>query len=171
MLVFAFLLATSMALLQGIFLPELSLFAYAPWIALVTLCRPLPRALWLSLFAGLCLDLLSDHPFGLHAIAYTATSTLLFRLKKHFLAERPLHLSLFSTLVSWVSTLFELFLLFLFDTRVPFHGKWIFSELVAMPFLDGIYALAWFAGPLFLFTKVRKFWLLFWIKRKNPSLT
>lgn len=171
MLVFAFLLATSALLLQGVLVPGISLFAYAPWIALVTLKRPLIRALWLSAAGGLCLDLLSDHPFGIHALAFAATSMVLFRLRKHFSAEDPLHLGLYSSLVSFVGTLTILFLLFLFDRRVPFAGIWIFGDLIAMPIVDGIYAAIWFAGPLALFVKMRRQWMLFWLKRKNPSLT
>lgn len=168
---FAFFLATAASLLQGVLLPGFSLFAYAPWLALITLRCSSIRALWGAILAGAFVDLLSDHPFGLHAIAFATTSFLLLRFRKHFFFDRPLHLSLFSALISELLTLLQLFLLFLFDRRVPFSGKWVLGDLLAMPIVDGFYALIWFAGPLALFEKLRRQWGLFWLKKKNLSPT
>lgn len=171
MIAFAFCLATAVALFQGILFPGFCLFAYAPWIALVNLRCHFVRAIWLSAMAGVCLDLLSDHPFGVHGIAYVGTSLLLFRFRKHLLAEKPLHLGLYSAFVSWTATLLLLFLLFLFDRRIPFAGRWVLADLFTMPLVDGLYALVWFSGPLALFVKLRRQWGLFWLRRKSPSHT
>ena len=162
MLIFAFALGTIALLFQSALFPHFTLLAYAPWIALATLFCPVPKSLWLSAAAGAAIDLLSDDPIGLHALNYAATAALLFRYRKHFLHDNPLHLGLFTLLVSFTSTLLQLFLLFLFDRRVPFAGEWIFVDLVAMPIADAIYALIWFAAPLVLYTKLRRHGSMYW---------
>lgn len=165
----AFLLATGALLLQGVLWSGFSLCVYAPWIAFVCLRSSWMRALWLSLMAGLFVDLLSDHPFGIHAIAYAMTAFALFRFKNYFSVGQPLHLGIFSALVSCTATLATAFLLFLFDRRVPFAGIWMFGDLIAMPIVDGVYAVVWFSGPLALVAKIVRQWNLFWLKRKNLS--
>jgi rod shape-determining protein MreD len=171
MLIFSFFLAAVAFLLQGSVLPGLHLLAFAPYVALVSLKCSTPRALWLSAIAGAFIDLFSDDPMGLHALNYTLSCFLLLRLKKHFLFNNPFHLSLFSFLVSSLSTLLQLILLFLFDRRVPFSGRWIFADLVGMPVIDALYAFVWFAAPLVLFERLHRVWVVFWLKKKIPSQT
>lgn len=174
MLIFAFFLSTIALFLQAVIFPSFSFFAFAPWIALVILqtnhSTHLWKILWLTSLAGVFTDLFSDHPIGLHAITYCLCSLFLFRFRNHFLFDRPLHLGLFTTLVSFISTHLQLFFLFLFDRRVPFSGKWALSDGLGMPIADGLFACIWFVGPLFLFSKANRLWMLFWIK-KNLSLT
>lgn len=162
MLLFAFALGTAALILQSVLFSHFTFLAYAPWIALVSLCCPLSKTLWLVAAAGAVIDLLSDDPMGIHALNYVAVVALLFRFKKHFLYDNPLHLSLYTALVSLVSTLLQLFLLFLFDRRVPFAGKWVFVDLLGMPIVDAIYALIWFSAPLALWTKLRRNGGFYW---------
>ena len=171
MLIVSFFLATAAVILQGVLLPRLSILAFAPWIALVSLRCSHSRALWLSASAGAIIDLLSDDPMGLHALNYTLTAVLLYRFRKHFLHDQPLHLSIFTALISLISTLLQLVLLFLFDQRIPFGGKWVFADLIGMPMIDALYAFVWFAAPLALFEKLRHYWMLFWLKRKKTAST
>lgn len=169
MLVFAFFLSLAALVLQGVLVPRLALLTFAPFVSLSIMRCKYARALWLSAMAGACIDLVSDDPMGLHALNYTLIAALLFQYRKHFLYDQPLHLSLFTGLISILSTILQLFLLFLFDRRVPFGGKWIFADLVGMPVIDALYAFVWFAAPLALFDRLRRLWVLFWLKRKNPS--
>jgi len=171
MLIFSFLLGTIALLLQCVLLPRLSILAFAPWIALLCMRCPLDRTLWLSALAGAMVDLISDDPMGLHALNYVLTAALLYRFRNHFLFDQPLHLSLFSGLVSGVSTLLQLALLFLFDRRVPFGGRWVLADLVGMPVIDALYAFVWFAAPLALFAWLRRYWVHYWLKRKSLSQT
>jgi rod shape-determining protein MreD len=135
----------------------------------------LPRVLWLSALAGCVVDLFSDHPIGLHALNYTICASLLSRFRRHVSSSEPLHLSLFTGIYSFVSTILLLILLFLFDRRVPFDGKWIFTDIVGMPVMDAVYAFVWFAAPLALIEKLRRigrrWWMTVWLKRKNLSPT
>lgn len=158
-------------ILQGVLLPRLAILAFAPWIALLLLRCSLNKALWLSALAGACIDLISDDPMGLHALNYVLTASLLVRFGKHFLFDQPLHLSLFTGLVSATSTLLQVALLFLFDRRVPFGGRWILADLVGMPVIDALYAFVWFAAPLALFSRLRRYWVHYWLKRKSLSQT
>lgn len=169
MLAISFLLATSALLLQGVLLPHLSLLAFAPFLALVSMRPHLPSALWLSALAGAMTDLFSDDPIGLHALNFVCVVALLSRLQKLVSSEHPFHLSFFTALLSSLSTAFHLILLFLFDRRVPFDGKWILTDLLGMPMIDALYAFVWFAAPLTLIDFLRKKWVVFCLKRKNPS--
>jgi rod shape-determining protein MreD len=169
MIGFALFLAVFAQLLQGLFVPRLPLIPFAPFLALIALQTDLKKTLLLSFLAGVFIDLFSDDPIGLHALNYILTSAFLYRIRTLFSHERPFHLSFFSSIVSLVSTTFQLLLLFLFDRRVPFNGKWIFADLVGAPILDGVYAFVWFAAPLAIGTKLHKMWVLFWLKKKNRS--
>lgn len=168
-LIFSFILAFLVLLFQGIGIPKLTLLAFAPFLAVAILHSERFPPLGWSLLAGVCVDLLSEDPIGLHALNYTLITWILFRIKKHFSHDQPLHLSLFTGLISSLSTGLQWILLFLFDRRVPFDGRWIFADLFGMPVIDALYAFVWFAAPLALFEKIRRMWVLFWLKRKNRS--
>jgi rod shape-determining protein MreD len=169
MFIFSFVLSLIALLLRATLFPSLPILAFAPVIALAALRLSLLKSLWLSALCGALIDLLSDDPIGLHALNYTLIAGLLYRFRKHFLHDQPLHLSVFTALISSSSTLLQLFLLFLFDRRVPFDGKWIFADLIGMPIIDAVYAFVWFAAPLALFEKLHRYWMLFWLKRKTLS--
>lgn len=171
MLTIAFFLALTALLLQGVLIPKLTLLAFAPFLAIAILKRPWIRALSLSALSGCLLDLLSDDPMGLHALNYTLITALLFRFRKHFLYDQPLHLSLFTALISFLSTLLQLVLLFLFDRRVPFSGGWIVADLIGMPVIDALYAFVWFTAPLSLCEWARRLWKLYWLKKKRAFAT
>ncbi len=169
MVFFAFALGFVALIFQGLLVPRLSILAFAPFVGLATLRCELSQALRWSAAAGCMVDLFSDDPMGLHALNYVLMAWLLFRIRTHFSYDQPLHLSLFTGLISAGSTILQLLLLFLFDRRVPFGGKWIFADLIGMPVIDALYAFVWFTAPLALFDKLRRMWVLFWLKRKNPS--
>ena len=159
---FAFGLSFAALILQGVLAPPMTLLAFAPWIALLSLSSSLEKTLWLSALAGGCVDLLSEDPLGIHALNYCLSAALLFRFRKPFSQENPLHFSLFSSLVSLVSTLIQMFLLFLFDRRIPFAGKWLLGDLIGMPLIDGLYAWIWIFLPSMLYHKLRRHGSVYW---------
>ncbi len=126
-------------------------------------------SLWFAAFLGGIIDLLSDDPMGVHSLNYAIVTALLHRFRRHFLWDTPLHFSLFTGAFSAVSTFLQLLLLFLFDRRVPFDGKWILTDLIGMPIVDAFVALIAFSLPLLVFEKLRRLWVLFWLKRKTHS--
>jgi len=173
MLISAFLLGTIALFIQCFFPPLIPLLAYAPFLALVILRTTMQRSLWAAAAAGAILDLISDDPMGIHALNYTLTVFLLYPYRSRFLYDQPFHFSLVTALISIFSTLIQLALLFLFDRRVPFNGKWLLADILGMPVLDALYAFVWFSAPLALFKWTRRMWRqkwkLFWFKKKNPS--
>ena len=171
MLIFAFLLSSIALILQCVLLPQISILAFSPFLALVILRTTLHKALALSMIAGMLMDLVSNDPIGVHALNYVLVAALFFRVKKHFLHDEPFHLSLFTAIISSSSTIFALGLLFLFDRRVPVEGRWILADFLGMPVIDGLYAFVWFAAPLSLFSKCKKMWELYWLKRQKISRT
>lgn len=165
MLIFAFLLSTIALIFQAIFIPQITILAFSPFLALALLRSSLYQTLWLSVLAGSVMDLMSNDPIGVHALNYVIVSALLFKVKKHFLYDEPFHLSLLTTILSFLSTVFQVFLLFLFDRRVPLQGRWVLADFIGMPVIDGLYAFVWFAASLTAYSKLKKMWDLFWLKR------
>lgn len=147
------------------------LLAFAPFMAMCLLRVSLRASLWLAGVAGLCVDLFSDDPMGLHALNYAGTAGILYGVKKRLSHEEPLHLGLYTGGISFISTLLQLFLLFLFDRRVPFSGKWALVDVFCMPIVDGVYALVWIAAPLLALQRLRYKWDIYWVKKKNLSRT
>jgi rod shape-determining protein MreD len=171
MLIFTFALATAVLFLQGVDLPGIPMNAYVPWIALAVLSHPLRKDLFKPLAgaaaAGLLVDLFSDCPLGLYPISYTLATAILFRFRNRFLYERPLHLAVFASFSSLLSSILQLFFLFLFDRRAPIAGQWIAVGWLTAALIDGLYAFIGFSGPLYLWAKARRNWVLLWIKRKH----
>ncbi|HSX13721.1 MAG TPA: hypothetical protein VLE96_04785 [Chlamydiales bacterium] len=159
MLYFTFLLSAIALFLQTTLFPQFVILAFAPWIALTILTRPLPKCLPYVMIIGAIVDLLSEDPMGVHALNYTLIALVLYRYRLYFSFDQPLHLSLFTFLVSFGSTTLQLFLLFLFDRRIPFTGEWVFGDLVLMPIADALIAIVWFAYPLKLFSKGCVYWI------------
>ncbi len=171
MIILAFLLSTTFLIIQAIFLPQISLLAFSPFLSLSLLKNSRAQALALSLLAGMLMDLISNDPMGLHALNYVLVTALLFKIKRHFLYEDPFHFSLVTAIFSSLSTVFQLLLLFLFDRRVALQGRWILTDVLGMPVMDGLYAFVWFTAPLALYSRLKQLWDLFWLKRKKISRT
>lgn len=167
MLPLAFLLMTLVLFLQNVFFPKFCLLAYAPWIALLIFQCSLPKALWLAALSGAVLDCLSNDPSGVHALNYTAITMLFFRFKHRLMSDHPLHLSLFTAVISLTSTFLQMFLLFLFDRRVPFTGQWAFGDLLILAVGDGLCALLVVALPLFLSKKAYQYGSMYWVRIKQ----
>src|SRR3990167_8110273 len=158
-----FLLSSIVFFLQGMGLPGIPLNAFTPWIAFNTLIRKeCWKALALAAFSGVFIDLFSDHPFGVHACSYTLASFFLFRYRNRFLYREPVHFALFTTCISFIASLLHAFFLFLFDRRIAIPGEWILCSGFIVSLIDGIYALIWFSGPIYLWFKWCHVWGLFW---------
>ena len=171
MLIFTFALATAVLFLQGVDLPGVPLNAYIPWIALAALRHPSQKDFFKLLAkaagAGILVDLLSDFPFGLYPISYALTAAILFRFRNRFLYDRPLHLAVFASSASSIAFLIQIFFLFLFDRRVPLSGQWLVIDIFVTSLIDGVYAFIWFSGPIYLWIKARRYWVLFWLRKKR----
>lgn len=146
-----------MAMFGTVFFPNIRLFAFAPFLALVYNRRTFVSSLWIATLSGIVIDLLcSQLRFGLYALNYSLTTVLIYRQKKHFFEDKPLALSLFTALVSCTSTLLQLFLTYAFDKGLPFTWKLALTDLIGMPAIDALYAYLWFSCPMQLYEYVQK---------------
>lgn len=159
-LIFAFSLSLGTLFLQSVLFPSFSLIPFSPFITLAILHGPKLKALFLSLLAGMIMDLISSDPMGIHALVYTALTFFISKYRHYFLWEEPHHLGLFTSILSLFMTLGQGFMLFLFETKLPFTGKSLISDLLIMPLADGVFAMLLFGYPI----KGRALW--HHIKRK-----
>jgi cell shape-determining protein MreD len=171
MILLSFFLSATFLCLQTIspFFTKIPILAFAPFLALLGLVRPLSKTLHWSCFAGFLIDLLSYDPFGIHALNYTLTSLFCFRWRRRFSAELPLQFGLYTAFFSLISTLLQTAMLFLFDRRILFQGKWWLSDWPLLPVCDALYALLWFAGPLALYRMLRRTWGIYWLKKNQNA--
>ena len=169
MFAFAFCLCLAAHVLQGVLMPAATLLVFAPFVALCAMKMGLRGSLWLAALAGCVVDLFSEDPIGLHALNYVLAAAAVYRWRKRFSYEEPLHLGIYTAAISFLSTLLQLFLLFLFDRRVPIQGQWVVIDLVCMPIADGIYGLVWLWGPLWVVRKVRHKWVIYCLRKKTLS--
>lgn len=171
MLYFAYALSAAALWMQILFYPTFPILPFAPFIAISLLSRPFSRALLLACIAGISIDLLSNDPLGINGLSYTLAAAALYRIRNLFSVTHPIQLSFYTAIVSLIITALQIGLLFLFDRRVPFCGKWWLTDWAMLPVADAIFALVWFAGPLALFSYVHKTWVVYWLKKNNPSPT
>lgn len=140
-LLFPFALSCFFALFGTALFPQAKLIAFSPFLALVFNRSSFKASLWIASLCGLIVDLLSsEFHLGIHALNYCLTALILFHQKKHFFEDKPLALSLFTLLISAVSSLLQLLLISLFDRALPFSGKLIVADLFIMPLFDAVYA-------------------------------
>ena len=136
--------------------PACHFFAFSPLVVFYLIHTSLIPTLWASVGLGLLMDVVSSSHMGVNALNFFLTSFLLYRQRKHFIKDNPYNLSLFTSLYSIVWTILYAVLIFLFDRRILFHGKWIITDLFIMPALDGLYAYICFTLPFALIDKMRK---------------
>ncbi len=152
----AFLFANVALFFLNPLFPQLRLFFYAPLLVFFLIHASFFNALWIAFGLGIFLDLLSSAHMGINACNFLLTSFILYPQRKHFFKDNPYNLSLFTVLFSLLSTFLYALLIFLFDRRNLFSGKWILTDIFFMPLMDGVYAYVWFTLPLALWEKIRK---------------
>ena len=165
-LLFSFLLASFFAIFGTALTQEIKLFAFSPFLAILYNRANFQRSLWIASLCGLMIDLLSSElRLSLYALNYCLTTLLLFKQKKHFIEDKPLALSLFTMLISIVSTVVQWLLICIFERGLPLSAKLLLTDLVAMPLLDAVYAYVWFICPLMLYLHIKKVgWRAFYSK-------
>ncbi len=170
-LIVSFFLALTFAVCGTVFLPRVHLLAFSPFLAILYHNTRFTKSLWIASLCGLIIDLLSsEFRFGVHALNYCLTTLLLYKQKKHFIEDKAIALSLFTVIISVVSTLLQFFLIFIFDRALPLSGKLILTDLIIMPVADAVYAFLWFTCPLKLFAHIKKVgWKAFYSKLLNSG--
>jgi len=151
-----FFLALSFALLGTAFFAEVRIWAFAPFLAITHHRVTLIKALWISCFCGFFLDCLSSQfHFGLFSLNHVVVSLLLYKHKKSFFEDKAIAFSLHSTVIAIFLSSF-LLLFSSWSHEISWSLPLVFSDLILMPFLDGLYALLWFTLPLSLIIYFKK---------------
>lgn len=141
---FAFLVAFTLML----FIPSTHLLFFAPYLILCLYKSSMRAILWNSVACGAILDLFSSSPhFGLTAVNYTLTAVLLYPQRLNFFVDKISTLPLMTSFFSLLSTLLHLLLLLCVGHPRSLHFHMIFTDFIAMPIADGLYALLCFTLP------------------------
>lgn len=153
----AFFLCSFYALFLPVFVPQLRLTYFAPFLILLFYRTNYSICLWTSLTVGLFIDLLTtDARFGLYALNYSLTTALLYHFKKLFFDDYASTVPCMTIFFAILSTCIQAVLLYAFNKKLIISWDWIGTDLVAMPILDGVYALVGIMLPLPLMQKIKR---------------
>jgi len=164
-----FLLALFAALFGSACFNPFPLLAFTPFLAFVFLRYPFIPSLWCAALCGLLLDCMgAELRFGWQTLIYSLMATIAYSQKKHFFDDKPLALSLYTAVISCLISALQLLFISFSRKHFPFEMKLLFTDLVLMPLLDGIYAFFWFTLPLKGYLAIRRFnWKLWWLKLRD----
>jgi rod shape-determining protein MreD len=156
-LLFFFLMSLLAALFGSAVLPGVRFLAFSPFLAVSYYRMSGVKALYLAACCGLIVDLLSCQLyFGLHAVNYTLATALLYRQRRHFFEDKTISFLLFTVIISSVISGIHLLFLALSGSSFPINGRFLFTDLIAISFLDGLYGFLWFICPMKLYKYVQK---------------
>ncbi len=165
----AYILSLIALWLKSVSASTLPILPFAPFLTVVLLKRSLASSFILAAIAGFHVDLLSSDPFGIHALGFFFAILFCHRLRRLFSYDILSQFAIFSSIISVTMTINHLFLLFLFDRRVPFDRLWWLTDWIFFPVLDGLFAIVWFYGPLLAGQKLYRYWMFYWLKKKSLS--
>lgn len=161
-LIIPFFLALFAQLYGSIFLPSFRFLAFAPFFAIAFQRLTLYQSLWTAVFIGLLIDLISPSlRFGFFSLNYFLTSWIAYRQKSLFFEDKTISFFFYTAFISCIASTLQLTLLLSSSSRFPIHLSFLFSDLLIMPLIDGVYAFFWFTCPLRVYTLIRKKWRIF----------
>jgi len=170
-LVVPFGLALFATLFTSVFFPHLRLLAFAPFLAIVYMRKSFVTSLWIAALCGLLLDLFSSQlRFGLYALNFSLITFLIYHQKRHFFDDKSFTLSLFTALLSCLSSSLLLLLICLFDKKFPFNWTLLLTDIIGMSIIDAIYAFLWFTCLIKLYYQLRQHgWRIFLFKKRTEE--
>lgn len=138
-------------------MPQLRLSFCAPFLIITLYQKTLPTCLLLAFLCGFLLDLLSSNSrLGLYAFNFCVTLMILYPQRRNFFADSISTLPIMTFLFGIVSTMIMALLLYSIESRNVFSWPWVITDLICMPFLDGLYAFILFILPPLLIGKPRR---------------
>lgn len=143
----AFLIAliTKLAFLPT---PAAKLATFTPCIVIAFYRCPKITCLWIAFGLGFSLDLLATTTrFGLYATSATLTALILHRAKTQFFEDSVSTLPILTGLFSATQTLLLLALNSTLSAPVPTSLLMLFTDVIAMPALDALFAYVAFTLP------------------------
>ena len=151
---YSFFIATTLTIFFSSVV-NIKILYYIPFLVILFFNKPFIFTLWTALFCGFVVDLLSSTHFGIHSLIYSLSFALSYKLKRYFKIS-PFNIVIFTIFISLVYSLLNAFFLFIFDTGIKLSMLWFFSDVIFMAFLDGLYAILFFALPLKLINFFKK---------------
>ncbi|MBN2479298.1 MAG: hypothetical protein JXA94_03640 [Parachlamydiales bacterium] len=154
-IIFSFMIACMTAIFISAISKSLTLIYFAPFIILFFYRSSLIFSLWVSLLAGFFIDLFSSSHFGIYSLNYTICSVFLYN-ERRFFKETQINLILFTYVYSLIFSIINPILFFIFDKKIILSIKWVATDILFMPLIDGLYAYLFFALPVFLINKLKR---------------
>ncbi|MBM3193084.1 MAG: hypothetical protein FJZ59_02480 [Chlamydiae bacterium] len=149
---FLFFLSLSGELLAPILFPQIRILGFMPIILFALSRLSLPKTVWVAFIAGLTVDVYAKTtPLGFFALNYILSALFLSRYKKFFSEEKTVSFMFYASFFSFVSTLLHFFLYPFLGSPIKLTLISLFTDLICMPLLDGIYTLIWAILPTFLY--------------------
>lgn len=134
--------------LIGMTFSSIHLNFFAPFLIICYYQKSYPKALQYSILSGCIIDLFSSPlRFGIHALNYSLTTACIYHQKRNLFADNLTTLPLMTFLFSFVSTIIQVILLFIFATPIALSFTFIFSDLLFMPAMDALFSFCWFILP------------------------
>lgn len=144
-LTFAFIGILLLTVFSPALLPTFRLLYFSPFLILVYYQKPYSSSLWISIACGLILDLLASNVrFGLYALNFAMTAAIIYKQRWNFFADSFSTLPIMTFLFSFTSTVIQALLFYIFAKPIPLSLAWVFTDLLAFPALDAIFAVVWF---------------------------
>ncbi len=151
---FTFVICLLFALGLPALFPLTRLTFFAPFLIIACYKASLKKCLWLALFCGIVVDLLSSYTrFGLYSVDYCLTVALLYPQRRNFFADSLSTLPMMNFFFASLSTLIMAILIYSIENKNVLSWGWIFTDLIIMPIFDAIYAFAIFILPTLFFGK------------------
>lgn len=143
-----FIISLTLTLFFPILFPSIKLLFFIPYLVVLFYKQPYVKCLWGAFLCGLIIDLLSSQTrVGLWTLTYTATTYLLYKQRLNFFGDKQSTLPIMTFLFSLVLTGIHWILLLIFENAFSISFKSITTDLLFMPFLDGIYSYFAFVLP------------------------
>lgn len=148
----AFALALFFTLVIPILVPGLTFYFFAPVVVIAMYQKSRLGACWVAFGCGVILDILyAQDRFGPFIASFMVATIVIYSQKRHFFADTLITLPVMTYLFSLAVTAFQLLLIAGMERSVNISFKWIVTDLIFMPMLDGIFAFLIFIAPAFLF--------------------
>jgi rod shape-determining protein MreD len=149
-----FIITTFFAVLQSAVFPNIRLIGYAPLFAVIALTTSKRTAIFCSVFAGIIIDLFASTSFGFNALLYCLSIFFLYD-QKRFFKDEALSLSLYTIIICMVISSLRYLLYFIFSLHVFFSFYTIFSDIIIMSVVDGIFSMIFIFIPIKLIEKIK----------------
>ena len=153
--IIGFVLSSLVFIFQKAVSPFLFFNAFAPTLSINILSLNKEKALWIAFASGLLVDLFTSTKMGIWSLNFCICTLILFRFKVHFYKDKFLHVGIFAAIFSSLSSALHTFITFLFGSEIPFSLKWVVTDCIIMPTIDGLYTIVWFFLSFWLYDQAK----------------